>query len=84
MADCDGFTSSALLINYLHDAFPIWVENHLTWYMHEGKQHGLNDCYEEIISANKYKLVICPDSSSNDEEYHKQLKNIGIDTIVLD
>ena len=27
--DCDGFTSAALLINYLHDLFPSWVENHL-------------------------------------------------------
>lgn len=27
--DCDGFTSAALLINYLHDLFPSWVENNL-------------------------------------------------------
>jgi single-stranded DNA-specific DHH superfamily exonuclease len=24
-ADCDGFTSAAVLINYLHDIFPFWV-----------------------------------------------------------
>lgn len=29
--DCDGFTSAALLINYLHDLFPNWVENYLKW-----------------------------------------------------
>ena len=40
-SDCDGFTSSAVLVNYLYDLFPAWVENHLTWFMHEGKQHGL-------------------------------------------
>ena len=28
-SDCDGFTSSAVLINYLHDACPQWVENKL-------------------------------------------------------
>ena len=26
-SDVDGFTSSAILINYLHDLFPSWVEN---------------------------------------------------------
>ena len=30
-ADADGFTSSAILINYLHDLFPSWVENNLTY-----------------------------------------------------
>lgn len=33
-ADCDGYTSSALLINYLYKLFPTWVDNHLKWYMH--------------------------------------------------
>ena len=42
-SDCDGYTSSALLINYLHDMFPAWVENKLEWFMHSGKQHGLSD-----------------------------------------
>ena len=30
-SDCDGFTSAALLINYLHDLFPSFVENNLKW-----------------------------------------------------
>ena len=80
-ADCDGFTSSALLINYLYDLFPAFVHNHLKWFIHSGKQHGLNDC---IDIAKKYKLVICPDSSSNDYEYHQQLHNSGINVLVLD
>ena len=42
-SDCDGYTSSALLINYLYDLFPAWVENNLTWFIHGGKQHGLSD-----------------------------------------
>ena len=80
-ADCDGFTSSALLINYLYDLFPAFVHNHLKWFIHSEKQHGLNDC---IDIAKKYKLVICPDSSSNDYEYHQQLHDIGINVLVLD
>ena len=27
--DCDGFTSAALLINYLHDLVPSWIESNL-------------------------------------------------------
>jgi len=57
--------------------------------MHDGKQHGLSDCYDAIIQGNiitskQYSLVICPDSSSNDYEYHEQLFYKGITTLVLD
>ena len=84
-SDCDGFTSAALLINYLHDAYPDWVENHLEWFMHDGKQHGLNDCVDIIIDAGSYDLVICPDSSSNDYEEHRILfEEHHIPVIVLD
>ena len=44
--DCDGFTSAALLCNYLHDLFPSYVENKLKWFVHEDKQHGLEDVME--------------------------------------
>lgn len=57
-ADCDGYTSSALLINYLYDLFPNYVKNKLQWFLHEGKQHGLSD----VVVGSNYKLVICPDS----------------------
>ena len=83
--DCDGYTSAALLINYLYKLFPTWVINNLDWIMHSSKQHGLSDCYQDIITANKkYSLVICPDSSSNDYKYHCELYNKGIETLVLD
>ena len=60
--DCDGYTSSALLINYLHNLFPTWVENHISWYMHEGKEHGLEDLPIDKLTDD-IKLIICPDSS---------------------
>ena len=81
--DCDGFTSAALLINYLYDLFPTYVETGLKWFVHEDKQHGLEDVMD-YINQKDFKLVICPDASSNDYEYHKQLKTKGIDVIVLD
>ena len=81
--DCDGFTSSAILINYLHDLFPSWVENKLKWYIHEDKQHGLADCTEYIIGK-LFPLVIVPDAGSNDYTYHETIANMGSKVIVLD
>ena len=82
-SDCDGYTSSAILINYLYDLFPAWVQNHLRWFIHEGKQHGLSDCIAALLECN-YSLVILPDSSSNDFKYHKELYEDATDVIVLD
>lgn len=81
--DCDGFTSAALLINYLYDLFPTYVETGLKWFVHEDKQHGLEDVMD-YINTHDFKLVIAPDASSNDYDYHKELKAKGIDVIVLD
>lgn len=81
--DCDGFTSSALLINYLYDVFPSWVENNLHWFLHEEKEHGLGDCME-YISQRQFSLIIVPDAGSNDYQYHKQLKQQGRTVIILD
>lgn len=81
--DCDGYTSAAFLLNYLHTLFPYWIENYVDYYLHDSKQHGLNDCIDYILDK-EYGLVITPDSSSNDGEYHKRLKDIGADVIVLD
>lgn len=82
--DVDGNTSAALLINFLYQAVaPQWVIDKLDFYFHEGKQHGLNDCYEYIIEKG-YNFVICPDSGSNDYEECDALKDYGIDVLVLD
>ena len=80
-ADCDGYTSSAILINYLHHWVPSWTERKLKWFLHSGKQHGLSDCIEEALC---YDLIICPDSSSNDYDYHQRLNDAGLPVIVLD
>ena len=82
-SDCDGFTSSALLINYLYDHFPAWVQNNLDWFIHSGKQHGLSDVDVEWAAAH-YALILCPDASSNDYEYHLAFIDKGVDIIVLD
>lgn len=80
--DCDGYCSAAILINFLYCLFPSWVEHRLDYYMHSGKQHGLEDCHDLFID--QYKLVILPDAGSNDYEYHKRLKENGINVVCLD
>ena len=82
-ADCDGYTSSAILINYLHDFFPTWVETHLSWIMHNGKQHGLQDCINQILQKD-ISLVILPDAGTNDVDECQQLDNHNISVIILD
>lgn len=81
--DCDGFTSSALLVNYLYDLFPSFVENNIFYFFHEGKEHGLSDCID-YINENDFRLIIVPDAGSNDIEYHKLILADGIDLIILD
>lgn len=82
-SDADGFTSAAILINYLHDLFPIWTENNLKYVLHQGKQHGLADHVDEIIKDN-YKLIIVPDAGSNDIIECAKLRSYGKAIIVLD
>ena len=79
-SDCDGYTSAAELINYLNRLFPGFVQSNIYYRIHTGKQHGI------ILDTipDDVKLVIAPDSSSNDYEVHQQLKERGIDVLVID
>ena len=81
--DADGFTASAALVNYIYKVFPSAMDL-LSIQLHEGKEHGIEEKWLEEIVANEYKLVICPDASSNDYNQHKFLKDSGIDVLVLD
>lgn len=81
--DADGFTASATLLNYLYKVFPSCL-SHITIKLHEGKEHGIETKWLNEIIEGEFKLVICPDASSNDYEQHKILKENGIDVLVLD
>lgn len=81
--DCDGYTSSAILWNFLNYYFPDYVLNNLSFLIHEGKQHGLEDMMDEL-KDNYYDIVIVPDAGSNDYEYQKQLNELGIDCLIID
>ena len=79
-SDVDGYTSAAALINYINMFAPGHAQQNISYRIHDGKEHGL---IVETIPED-VKLVIAPDSSSNDYEQHKQLREKGIDVLVLD
>lgn len=83
-SDCDGYCSSAIFLNYLNRHFPHWIQNQVEYFMHDGKQHGLGDINIGDLIQRGFKLVICPDSASNDYEQHQALKEHNIDVLVLD
>lgn len=80
MSDADGYTSAAVLINYLYSLFPAFVKNHISYRIHDGKEHGI--ILDTIPTGTK--MVIAPDSSSNEYEIHKELAEQGIDVLVID
>ena len=75
--DCDGYTSAAVLFNYIEYICP---DVNLIWEAPTGKEHGIimNNIPEDV------NLVIIPDAGSNQFKEHKALKEKGIDCIVLD
>ena len=81
-SDVDGFTSAAIIWQYLSNCAKT---NCLSFFLHQGKGHGLSDTIEDIINSDThYGLVILPDAGTNDEEYHYELKKYGADCLVLD
>lgn len=79
--DVDGYTSAAIIYQYIKN-----INNNIKidYKLHEGKQHGLEDQIQELLEQEPYDLVICPDSSSNDYQYHELLKEMGTRVLVLD
>lgn len=77
--DVDGYTSSAILVNYLYERFQF---DNWQFLFHRGKEHGLSDLIGSIDS--QASLVILPDAGTNDIIQHKQLNDRGIPVICLD
>jgi single-stranded-DNA-specific exonuclease len=80
-SDLDGYSSAAILFNYLYSIYPEWTKNNLSYLLHDGKQHGLEDMIDNI--PNRTELILCPDSSSNDYNCHEQLVGKA-DILILD
>lgn len=80
--DVDGFSSSAILANYLFRT-GIKSVGKIDFGFHEDKSHGLEKHMSKILEG-EYDLVISPDGGSSDFEYHKILKDKGINTLIID
>ena len=66
--DVDGFTSAAIFYQYIKRLFP---NLEIKEYIHDGKAHGLEEHWEEMLEEN-FDLIVIPDAGSNDSEYAKQ------------
>lgn len=81
-SDCDGFTSAAIIYQYTKRMNP---NCQIDYWLHEGKQHGLQDHIDRILDEeHQYDLIILPDSSSNDATYHNMLEEVNIPCLILD
>ena len=80
-SDCDGFTSSAILWNYIKSIYP---NSDLNFTVHERKQHGLSDKIDWFIEEEQFDLIILPDAGSYDIKYHERLAAINTDVLCLD
>ena len=81
--DLDGYTSSAILMNYLYSIEPEWAKEHISYIHHYGKEHGLNDLLDRIMD--KWPdLVISPDGGTNDIKAMKALNDVNINVLILD
>lgn len=84
--DADGFTSAAIIINYLYKMYEDVpelgnIEERIHYILHTGKQHGLEDTVNQIPDN---CLVILPDSSTNDIEQMRELLDRGCSIVCMD
>ena len=81
-SDNDGYTSAAIIYQYTRRLNP---NCKVDYWLHEGKQHGLQDHIDRLMEQDyKYDLIILPDSSSNDANYHDMLEEINTPCLILD
>lgn len=83
--DFDGYSSATIIYRFIKKVVP----NHpITPIYHVWKVHGLVQSKDEDVVSTCVEigidLLICPDSSSNDTEQAKKLKELNIDCLVLD
>lgn len=81
-SDNDGYTSAAIMYQYTKR---LNCHCKVDYWLHEGKQHGLQDHIDRLMEQDyKYDLIILPDSSSNDANYHDMLEEVNTPCLILD
>lgn len=78
--DADGYTSGAILLNYLHRIIPSIVDCNFSYGLRDLKLHGID---MDNIPADT-TLVIVPDAGSSELEKCEQLQQRKIEVIILD
>lgn len=76
--DVDGYASGSMVYRALKKIKP---DLNITYSLHTKKQHGLSS---DITIPDDCKLLFIPDAGSNDVAQCKELKEKGIDIIILD
>jgi single-stranded-DNA-specific exonuclease len=82
-SDCDGYTSSALLLNWIY-MYNRELYRNVVFRIHLGKEHGLSSSIIDEHIQSKFDLVIIPDAGSGQTEIHRKLYESGISCIILD
>lgn len=77
-SDFDGYSSSALIYQYIKDISP---DIQINLVIHNKKEHGIK--LEELEGIN-FDLLIVPDAGSEDLKEVKELHNQGKDVLILD
>ena len=81
-ADVDGFTSSAIIYQYIKK---LDKDANIDFILHEHKGHGLSDLIDDIINnIEHYDLVIIPDAGTNDYQHIENLKQLNTFVVILD
>ena len=81
-ADVDGFTSSAIIYQYIKK---LDKDADIDFILHEHKGHGLSDLIDDIINnIEHYDLIIIPDAGTNDYQHIENLKQLNTFVVILD
>lgn len=81
-ADVDGFTSSAIIYQYIKK---LDKDADIDFILHEHKGHGLSDLIDDIINnVEHYDLIIIPDAGTNDYQHIEDLKQLNTFVVILD
>jgi len=78
--DCDGYSSSAVMYQYLKEIKP---NTKVNVYIKSGKVHGLKDVIDSVLNADS-ALVIIPDAGTGDGKQCTKLYESGREVIILD
>lgn len=83
--DMDGYASATIMYQFIDDIIEQYDSKATIRYiMQDGKEHGLNDTIIENINMCDPKLIILPDSASNDWQEQLTLSTMLYDVLIID